>query len=550
MDLEHDIPEPANISPEYDSWKIAFAYLLIAGLWIMVSDQLVVLLFNDTDAISMVQTYKGIFFVSVTSYLLFYTLRERIKSYKFLATRLYDNYNELESTYEELLATEEELEEKIDELNEGKEKIYQQAYYDDLTGLPNKNMLHQKIEELISGESSNRINYIMLDLDEFKKINDFHGHEFGDQLLIQVRKELLEVLPENYQLFHLGGDEFGIVYREKQAVGTGIELINNILDIFKDSINVDGHYIFSSASLGFASYPEQADDGAELIKNGEIAMYNAKEKGKNSYKFYEKEMEQRIKDSLKLERDLRQAIKDEEFELFYQPLFDLEKNKVKTVEALIRWKKPGAGYVSPAEFLPFAEKTGLITEIGRWVFKEACRQKKQWLARGYNGFSIAINISAKELDDAKFFESLVKEINNNNLDSSNLEVEITESDVMENMDENIKVLKELRELGVKVSLDDFGTGYSSLTYLRKMPIDNIKIDRSFIVNILSDGKEKRILSSIIELSRVIGLNITVEGIENEAQLEFVRDKGCDRAQGYLLARPAPAEELENYLEGN
>ena len=550
LDLEHDIPEPSNISPEYDSWKIAFTYLLIAGLWIMVSDQLVVFLFNDTDAISMFQTYKGIFFVSVTSYLLFYTLRERIKSYKLLATKLYDNYSELESTYEELLASEEELEDKIDELNQGKEKIYQQAYFDNLTGLPNKNMLHQKIEELISEDSSKKINYIMLDLDEFKKINDFHGHEFGDQLLIQLREKLLEVIPDNYQLFHLGGDEFGILYREKQAIGTDIEFINIILDIFENPINVEGHYIYSSASLGFANYPEQASDGAELIKNGEIAMYNAKEKGKNSYKFYEKEMEQKIKDSLKLERDLRQAINNEEFELFYQPLFDLENNRVKTVEALIRWKKPGIGYVSPAEFLPFAEKTGLITEIGHWVFKEACRQKNEWFKKGYNGFSIAINISAKELDDAKFFNSLVKQINNNNLDCNNLEIEITESDVMKNMDENIKMLKELRDLGVKVSLDDFGTGYSSLNYLRKMPIDNIKIDRSFIANIISDSKEKKILSSIIELSRIIGLNITIEGIENEAQLQFVKEKNCDRAQGYLLARPAPADKIESYLKNN
>ncbi len=550
MDIEHNVPNPSKISPEYDSWKIALAYLLIAGFWIMISDQVVIFLFNDSESISMVQTYKGIFFVSLTSYLLFYTLKERIKSYKFLATKLYDNYNELESTYEELLATEEELEEKIEELNQGKEKIYQQAYFDNLTGLPNKNMLHEKLEEMIEVDSSKEINYIMLDLDEFKKVNDFHGHEFGDELLIRIREKLIEILPDNYYLFHLGGDEFGILYKENQAVVSKIELINNISEIFKKPINIGEHYIYSSASLGVASYPDKAEDGAELIKNGEIAMYNAKEEGKNSYKFYEKEMEQKIKNYLDLEKDLKQAINNEEFELFYQPLFNVENNKIVTLEALIRWKKSDGSYVSPIDFIPFAEKTGLITEIGRWVFQEACRQKKEWLEKGYNDFSISINISAKELENANFYDNLVEQINNKKLNFNEIELEITESDVMENLNKNIKILEKLRGLGIKVSLDDFGTGYSSLNYLRKIPIDNIKIDRSFINNILTDQKEKKILSSIIELSKNIGLNITIEGIENEEQLDFIKEKNCDRAQGYLLARPAPADEIEDFLMDN
>ncbi len=548
LDFKYDVPDPSKISPEYDSWKIALGYLLIAGFWIMVSDQLVIFIFNDIDSISIVQTYKGIFFVSVTSYLLFYTLRERIKSYKLLAMKLYDNYSELESTYEELLASEEELEDKIDELNRGKEKIYQQAYFAELTGLPNKNMLHEKIEEMIKADSSSKIIYIMLDLDEFKKINDFHGHEFGDQLLIKLKEKLIKILPKDCHFFHLGGDEFGILYEEDQVIESNIELINNILDIFKDSINIQGHYIYSSASLGISYYPDQANDGAELIKNSEIAMYNAKEKGKNSYKFYEKTMEKKIKDYLQLEKDLKQAIINDEFELFYQPLFDVEKGSVITLEALIRWNKPDQGYISPIDFIPFAEETGLITEIGRWVLQEACRQKKEWREKGYNDFSISINISAKELDDANFYEHLVEQTENKDMDCNNLELEITESDVMENLDKNIKMLDKLRKMGIKVSLDDFGTGYSSLNYLRKMPIDNIKIDRSFIDNIMANKKEMNILSSIIDLSKVIGLNITVEGIENEDQLQFVKDKDCDRAQGYLLARPAPAEEIENYLK--
>ncbi len=279
-------------------------------------------------------------------------------------------------------------------------------------------------------------------------------------------------------------------------------------------------------------------------------MYNAKENGKNSYRFYKTEMEKQIKDSIQLEKDLRQAIKNDEFELFYQPLFDLEQNKITTLEALIRWQKPGEGYVSPAEFIPFAEKTGLITEIGQWVLQEACSQKKKWLEKGFNDLSVSINISAKELEAANFYEDLVKQINNKEIDCHKIELEITESDVMKNLNKNIKILEKLRKLGIKVSLDDFGTGYSSLNYLRKMPIDNIKIDRSFINNILSDQKEKRILSSIIELSKTIGLKITVEGIENEDQLQYIKDKKCDRAQGYLLARPAPAAELENYLANN
>ncbi|MFW6382376.1 MAG: putative bifunctional diguanylate cyclase/phosphodiesterase, partial [Bacillota bacterium] len=310
------------------------------------------------------------------------------------------------------------------------------------------------------------------------------------------------------------------------------------------------HYIYSSASLGIVSYPDQADTGAELIKNGEIAMYNAKEKGKNSYKFYQKDMEKKIKDYLQLEKELRQAIKNEEFELFYQPLFDIENDKVTSLEALIRWKKSDGSYVSPNNFIPFAEETGLITEIGQWVFQEACRQKQEWVEKGFNNFSISINISAKELDDANFYDNLVEEINNNNINCKEIELEITESDVMKNLNKNIKILEKLRNHGIKVSLDDFGTGYSSLNYLRKMPIDNIKIDRSFINNISTSQKEKKILTTIIELSKIIGLNVTIEGIEGEDQLQFIKDKKCDRVQGYLLARPAPAAEIENYLINN
>ncbi|MGM0414748.1 MAG: putative bifunctional diguanylate cyclase/phosphodiesterase [Bacillota bacterium] len=550
MDLEHDVPDPSEISPEYDSWKIAFAYLIVAGLWIMVSDRLVIFIFQDSDSISFVQTYKGFFFVALTSYLLFYMLKQRIKSYKFLASRLYDNYNELESTYEELLATEEELEEKIEELNQGKEKIYQQAYYSDLTGLPNKNKLHEKIEEMIDRDSSEKINYIILDLDEFKKVNDFHGHEFGDKLLLKIKEKLIKVLPEDYNLFHFGGDEFGILYSQSETEKSEMNLVNRIMKIFEEPIKINNNFIYSSASLGIVTYPDQAKNGAEIIKNGEIAMYNAKENGKKNYKFYEKDMDKKIKDYLQLEKELKQAIKNEEFELFYQPLFDLENDKITTLEALIRWKKPDGSYVSPVDFIPFAEETGLITEIGSWVFKEACRQKREWLEKGLNSFSISINISAKELDAANFYDNLVKQLNNNNLDCSKMEIEITESDVMNNLNKNIKILEKLRSLGIKVSLDDFGTGYSSLNYLRKMPIDNIKIDRSFINNISTNQKERKILSSIIELSKIIGLDVTVEGIENKEQLQFIKDKKCDRAQGYLLARPAPAAEIENFLISN
>ncbi|MFW5790802.1 MAG: putative bifunctional diguanylate cyclase/phosphodiesterase [Bacillota bacterium] len=550
MDFEHDVPDPGNISPEFDAWKIAFAYLIIAGLWIMVSDRLIIFLLNDTDSISFVQTYKGFLFVSLTSYLLFYTLRQRIKSYKYLVTKLYDNYNELESTYEELLATEEELEEKIAELNQGKEKIYQQAYFNDLTGLPNKNMLYEKIEGMIDKDSSSKLNYIILDLNEFKKVNDFHGHEFGDKLLLKIKRKLIKTLPEKYSLFHFGGDEFGILSEQADSEEAEIKLVNKILDIFNEPIEVNNHYIYSSASLGIVSYPDQADTGAELIKNGEIAMYNAKEKGNNSYKFYQKDMEKKIKDYLQLEKELRQAIKNKEFELFYQPLFDIENDKVTTLEALIRWKKSDGSYVSPNNFIPFAEETGLITEIGQWVFQEACRQKQEWVEKGFNNFSISINISAKELDDANFYDNLVEEINNNNINCKEIELEITESDVMKNLNKNIKILEKLRNHGIKVSLDDFGTGYSSLNYLRKMPIDNIKIDRSFINNISTSQKEKKILTTIIELSKIIGLNVTIEGIEGEDQLQFIKDKKCDRVQGYLLARPAPAAEIENYLINN
>ncbi|MGM0420382.1 MAG: putative bifunctional diguanylate cyclase/phosphodiesterase [Bacillota bacterium] len=545
MDDLKDVPKPKEISPEYDSFKIAFLYLIIAGLWITFSDQLVFFLFGEGRNNLFAQIYKGLFFVSLTSFLLYVVLKKRILSYRSVADKLYQSYNELESTTEELMATEVELEEKIEELKKGKAKIYQQAYYDQLTGLPGKNMLMEQVQQRTGSDAS--LYFLMLDLDDFKKINDYHGHKFGDELLKELARKFSYSIDEKVEIYRLGGDEFGFLLEPTDNKRNLQELIQQIQDLFAEPFIINGHHIFSSCSMGIVSYPDYADSALELLKKSETAMYRAKEKGKNIYEFYQPEMEQEIAEHLQLDKDLREALSEEQFELFYQPIYDLAADRIISLEALIRWQKPGEGYIRPAQFIPFAEKIGLINAIGNWVIEEVCRQRREWDKLGYQDIEITFNVSARQINEIEFYHTLEAAIAECEIKPENLMIEITESVIMENFESNIDFLKKITRMGVKISLDDFGTGYSSLNYLLKLPINNLKIDKSFIDGISQNKKQDEIISSIIDLAKVIGLDVIVEGIETREQLELIKQKNADQGQGYYLARPQPAVEIDKLL---
>jgi len=536
-----DIPRPDQISPAKDSLKIALIYFIAAGIWIVFSDRAVLMIFDDPETISFVQTYKGLLFVLVTSLLLYLALKKRISGYKQLANQLSENYQELEITHDKLLDTKQELSEKLKELKESKKTIYNQAFYDGLTGLPNKNKLLEDIRE--NKTDSGKV-LMLLDLNNFGKINNYYGFKFGDELL-KVVSQKLKSISKKIKVYRIGGDEFALLSQKNWFIKSSTRRIK---EIFSRNFAVLGHEIQVSFCMGVAYFPEDADTALELLKKSETAMNKAKEQQKNNIEYYQEAMDREIANYLKLDEDLNSAFNNNEFELFFQPIFDVDRKKIRKLEALIRWNKTGQDYISPRKFIPFAEQSGLIHKIDNWVLEKACQQKNLWNEMGFNGFSLAVNLSARQLLDESFYQQLRDQLENRKVSCSELEFEITESTIMKNFPGSINFLKKVKDLGVKVSLDDFGSEYSSLNYLLKLPIDSIKIDRTFISDTPWNERQHQIIEAIIELAKIIGLKVTVEGIETAEQYSMIQNKQADYVQGFYLGKPVPAGEIQQMLQ--
>lgn len=423
------------------------------------------------------------------------------------------------------------------------ERIKHMAYYDALTGLANRERLIEAVKEVLGKTVAGQGALIFIDIDNFKLINDTYGHSWGDKLLVSLSARLSALVMEIGMAARLGGDEIVIFLPNMEGAEEITVYADKVMQVLEQPVTVNGHVFHMTASAGIAIYPDHGENVEELLRNADMAMYSAKTSGKHTYRFFDKQMHDTVVEKTLLESRLRQCIANNELRVQYQPQYNLESGRVEGVEALIRWQSPDYGLVPPLKFVPLAEETGLIVAIGSWVLKEACAFNQALYVRGWGRLWTAVNISVVQLMQEDFVPNVLRVLAETGLPPEYLELEITESVLMERLEDNVRKLEELRSRGVRIALDDFGSGYSSLTYLKKLPITTLKIDKAFIDDIVEADNSTAITGSIIELAHEMGLVVVAEGVETEAQLDYLRQKGCDSIQGYLISRPLPPEEF-------
>ncbi len=442
---------------------------------------------------------------------------------------------------DELARLAESFNEMVGKIVEREQRITQLAFNDVLTGLPNRTMFQQQLEHLLRASKGNGSLFALhcLDLDQFKVINDTLGHPAGDALLIEAAHRVQRAARGHF-VARLGGDEFIVL----QTIGDDRDAIDRlareILDEMTQPISLDGNEVVPSTSIGIAIAPQDGEESGTLLRNADLALYRAKEAGRGRYAFFEESLNERAQERRQVESDLRFALENGEFELLYQPLFDLEQNRICSFEALLRWHHPKRGLVLPTDFIPVAEDTGLIVPIGAWVIREATARAAHWP----ENVRVAVNVSAVQFHRGTLNETIVRALAESGLAPNRLEVEITESIFLDGGDTTLRLLHSLRALGVRIALDDFGTGYSSLSYLQSFPFDKLKIDRSFIQNLLTREGATAIVHAITELANALGIETTAEGVEETAQLMELRAHGCSSVQGYLFAEPMSATDVE------
>lgn len=430
-----------------------------------------------------------------------------------------------------------------------REEVELLAYYDYLTGLPNRNYIKEKLPQML-GDDKKFAALIYIDVDNFTDVNDTLGYDVGDQLLVSIASVLKQSLKKQDMLFHFGIDKFIIFNQDSNNELQVASFVYDLLSRLNESFKVDGYDMFVTVSIGVAIYPRDAKDYQTLLKNADIAMNYAKRIGKNSYKFFELSMEKEIQEKVELQKELRQAVANKELQVFYQPKINVNTGEIEGMEALVRWKHSKKGYIPPSKFIPLAEQTGIITEIGQFVLEKACVQNKIWQNLGYKPVKVAVNLSVRQLRGNSFINFTKKVLKDTQLDPKWIEFEITESMVMENFKQTKELLNKITNLGIDISLDDFGTGYSSLNYLKSLPINCIKIDKSFIDEILTDEKQNFISSALINLAHGISLKVIAEGVETMDQFKMLKKYDCDTIQGYFFSKPIPGEEFENMLRDN
>ena len=437
----------------------------------------------------------------------------------------------------------------ISQQKASEETLHQLAFYDPLTGLPNRTLFQERLSAQIqiAARRGSKVGLLFIDLDRFKYVNDSLGHTMGDKLLKLVAKRLSDMTRDNDTVARLGGDEFTIIIPDVDHVVTVQSLAQEALETISQPYLLDGRNIFLDASIGIVMYPHDAETSEKLIQSADLAMYKAKGLGRGKYAFFQPELTSASSMRLALESDLRQAVENEEFEVYYQPKVEITSRKVSGMEALVRWNHPTKGLISPAEFIPIAEDTGLILPIGEFVLRQACSWAKELREKGFNHLRVAVNLSALQFDDPKLVGTVAEVLENTGLESSDLELEITESLIMNDADRAVRVIQELADMGVHTSIDDFGTGYSSLSYLKKFTLNSLKIDRSFVKDIEVDSDDRAIVQAVASLAKNLNLCIVAEGVETEAQLEFLRGTYCHYIQGYYFSPPLPEDKFEEYI---
>ncbi|MBU7318649.1 putative bifunctional diguanylate cyclase/phosphodiesterase [Paenibacillus oleatilyticus] len=423
------------------------------------------------------------------------------------------------------------------------------AYHDRLTGLPNRQKFQQTVGMSIRKAklSGRKLSVMFIDLDRFKNVNDTFGHTFGDLLLTEAAERLKSGLQAGDGVSRQGGDEFTVLIKDTLQPQDAEKVAQKIIHLLSQPFAIDGHELRVGCSIGIAMYPQDGEDPITLMKNADTAMYRAKELGKNGYQFYKAEMNDTVIQKLVMEEWLNKALEQEEFVLYYQPQVDIFTTRMNGMEALIRWNHPRLGFISPGEFIPLAEETGLIIPIGRWVLRTACKQNKAWQLAGFPPLKMAVNISPIQFHQHDFVQVVLDALQESGLEPRYLELEITEGIAMYHVDQVIQKLQTLRELGVHISMDDFGTGYSSLNYLKKFPIDKLKIAQQFVRDITVDPDDAAIVQAIMAMALSLKLNVIAEGVETEEQLSFLLDIKCREIQGYIYSKPVPAHEFTDLM---
>jgi diguanylate cyclase (GGDEF)-like protein len=434
-------------------------------------------------------------------------------------------------------------------LRRANEQLHHLVLHDNLTRLPNRTLLEDRITQAISSAQGlgKLFAVMLLDLDRFKTINDSLGHHYGDKLLQAVAQRLTETLRAEDTVARIGGDEFVVLLKEIAEPQAAANIAQKLLTALSEPFYIEDQEQNMSSSIGISIYPNDGLDLRALMVNADGAMYHAKKMGRNNYQFFTREMTAVAGARLELEKSLRRAMENREFELHYQPKVNVKSGAVTAMEALIRWRDPQKGLISPVEFIPLAEELGLIIPLGAWVLITACQQNRQWQVAGLPKIRVAVNLSAVQFRQKNLVEFISQVLEDTGLDASFLELEVTESVIMQNAEEATLVLEKLHAKGIHISIDDFGTGYSSLSYLKRFPLDTLKIDRSFVRDISSDPDDAAIVKSVIALAHSLRLGVIAEGVETEEQLAFLSALGCDEYQGYYRSRPVPAEEFAQLL---
>lgn len=445
-----------------------------------------------------------------------------------------------------------EQKETLKTMQLAKDELGYQAQHDSLTGLPNRLLYMDRLEHAIqkAKRAGEKVAVIFIDLDRFKQINDSLGHEIGDKVVQMLGTRLKNILRDEDTIARFGGDEFTILIESITQSSDIVDLTGKILESMEKTFDVNGHYLHLTLSAGISFYPDDGDTVELLLRNTDTAMYRAKEEGRNAYQFYTQEMTEKTVYRMTVAKNIRLALDDKQFEVYYQPQIDANTNKLIGMEALLRWNSPSEGFISPAVFIPIAEDAGIIDLIGEYVFAQAASQMVQWYSKGYRPGRVAINLSTIELQKEDFVQSIERRLKKLKCKSDWIELEITEGYTMKHPQDAIKMLQQLKDLGVHLSIDDFGTGYSSLSYLHQLPVHKLKIDQSFVRDIPGNNHAEAIVRSVIFLAKTMKFDIIAEGVETIEQQNYLLSKGCQKMQGYYYARPMPAAQMEEFIQSH
>jgi len=450
-------------------------------------------------------------------------------------------------TYHDITA----IKENENNLRLHRDELQYQATHDVLTGLPNRMLFLDRLNQALHKASRNqtKVAVLFIDMDRFKEINDSLGHVFGDEAIKEVARRINAKIRKSDTVARFGGDEFVMIIDDIKHTRGVINIVDKLMNVMREPIVIDVHSIYVTLSIGISMYPYDTKSTDDLLKNADAAMYKAKDSGRNTYKFYTEDMTEKAFARIKLESNIRQAIKNEDFMLYFQPQVNASSNKIIGMEALIRWEHSTMGFIPPDRFIRVAEDTGLIIPLGKWILEEGMQQMVKWYDQGLKPGVLALNLSMIQLQERGFVAMLENMLKETGCQAKWLEVEVTESQVMKNPEETILTLQEINNLGIQIAIDDFGTGYSSLSYLKRLPIDILKIDRSFIKDIPDDEDDMVITKAIIALAESLNLHVVAEGVETKEQKTFLLDNGCKYIQGYYYAKPMPATDMVNMLIG-